>query len=672
MKKEDIIQAINEVDDDLLESAQQARTGHIKKNKQSSMIRRTVISLTAMAAVIAAVMITNRRKPEETDPVTAVTPTPEISEPGEKAVLTLSHQNTAGTGMSVVMYPDLKEEPDYNPWNDSMNLTELPVYRRNMSITGSIWGPGEEELRSILKETADWFGFTLTEETVYKAGEYDERHRTYDHVPGVEDGTVLYIKAESEEAQLTCYGSGEVTVFFHEGHEPHVPQSLKMNVYDLSEEEAEKTAQYLADTYGGLLGEEETAWDIGGDYGYNRQPSEELGEKEGLFRIRHYWFWKKGNSDAETVVNSALNDLQIWGFDPDDDTLITGIRLRNRLRAYQKTDEYPLISAEEAYEQLLAGNCIANAGGILPDEKTETGNIDMVYRDDPSSQYVYPCYLFYMDITDALKEKHMMEIDGVRQYGLYWVPAIDPVYYEWSDEPSVPEEDVTPGTQRPEETVLPESAADAPPEPAETPAPQQPEETITPEPEITAVSNSISIIRSTQETSWYCSVACTQMILSRFGIYKEQNSLAAELNTYAPGIREDGIRGTYDTDVARVLNDYLFGGQPQKDTDGGYRVQPVSESFVQSEYSKFISRMRKNIDDGYPSILQVRVCDVYGGSTTENHNVIVSGYEEKDGNLCFTIVDPYFGGPSGTGLNTFSASALFSAIVNSVEPSYIW
>lgn len=647
MIKEDIIQAINEVDDDLLESAQQARTGYIKKNKQSSMIRRTVISLTAMAAVIAAVMITNRRKPEETEPVAAVTPTPEISEPGEKAVLTLSHQSTAGTGMSVVMYPDLKEETDYNPWNDSMNLPELPVYRRNMSITGSIWGLGEEEMRSILKETADWFGFTLTEETVYKAGEYDERHRTYDHVPGVEDGTVLHIKAESEEAQLTCYGSGEVTVFFHEGHEPHVPQSLKMNIYDLSEEEAEKTAQYLADTYGGLLGEGETAWDIGGDYGYNRQPSEELGEKEGLFRIRHYWFWKKGNSDAETVVNSALNDLQILGFDPDDDTLITGIRLRNRLRTYQKTDEYPLISAEEAYEQLLAGNCIANAGGILPDEKTETGNIDMVYRDDPSSQYVYPCYLFYMDITDALKEKHMMEIDGVRQYGLYWVPAIDPVYYEWSDEPSVLEEDVTPGTQRPEETI-------------------------TPEPEIPVVSNSISIIRSTQETSWYCSVACTQMILSRFGIYKEQNSLAVELNTYAPGIREDGIRGTYDTDVARVLNDYLFGGQPQKDTDGGYRVQPVSESFVQSEYSKFISRMRKNIDDGYPSILQVRVCDVYGGSTTENHNVIVSGYEEKDGNLCFTIVDPYFGGPSGTGLNTFSASALFSAIVNSVEPSYIW
>ena len=40
MKKEEIIQAVNEVDDDLLESVQQARLSYTEKNRQSSMSER--------------------------------------------------------------------------------------------------------------------------------------------------------------------------------------------------------------------------------------------------------------------------------------------------------------------------------------------------------------------------------------------------------------------------------------------------------------------------------------------------------------------------------------------------------------------------------------------------------------------------------------------------------
>ncbi|MBQ9823740.1 MAG: C39 family peptidase [Solobacterium sp.] len=667
MKKEEIIQAVNEVDDDLLESVQQARLSYTEKNRQSSMIRKAVISLTAMAAVIAGVMIINRKRPEEQEPVAAETPdpVPDIDGQGEKVTLALSHKLTTAAGLSVVMYPDLKEETDYNPWDESMNLQELPVFERNLSVTGAAWDLSEEEMRALLKKYTDWFGYTVTGESVRKTGEYDKRHRTANHEPGVPDGTVLSVTFETAEAGFTCNGNGVTSIMFNQGYEPHIPEPLKMNVYDLSEEEAAETAEYLAETYGPLLDEGEMAWDIGGDFGYNAQPSEELGEKEGLFRIRQYWIYPKGNSDTETVLNYNYRKLLIYGHDQNDVTSIHGIRIEDRLQAYKKTADYPLISADQAYEQLLDGNCIANTGGIMPDENTEIGDMELVYFDGADSPYAYPAYLFSMDITDKLNRMQSLKIDGVRQYGLYWVPAIDPSYYQWTDDPFTPKEETPP--EQPEETVTPE-----PEQPQETVSPEPtPEPAETPEPPASSASNSISITRLTQETSWYCSVACTQMILNHFGIYKEQNSLAAEENTYAPGIREDGIKGTYDTDVARVLNQYIFGGQPVKETDGGYRVQPVSESFVQSEYSQFISRVKKNINDGYPSILQIRVCDVYGGSVTDNHNVIVSGYEDN-GSLYFTIVDPYFNGPSGNGVNTFRASDLFSAIVNSVEPSYIW
>lgn len=431
MKKEEIIRAINEVDDNLLESTQKARMKHKEKCTKTTMIRRTAIALCTFAVLVVAVILTDNRLPEQHESITGRTEEPAPDDRQERIVLYLSRHMTVGGGMSVVMYPDLKQETDWNPWDTSMDLKELPVYERNITPAGTAYDLGEEEMRAILHEYADWFGYILSEETVTRAGEYDEKDKAYSEVLGVEDGTALYISADSEEARFTCFGNGEVTVFFHKGHEPHVPQPLKMNIYDLSEEDAGKTAKYLADQYGSLLGEGKIRWDIGGDYGYNYQPSEELGEKEGLFRIRHYTFWPEGNNDTETIVNYGLCNLQIWGYDPQDETLISGIRIEDKRRAYQKTADYPLVSVQTAYEQLLAGNCIANAGGILPDENAKIGDVQLVYYDNASSHYVYPCYLFSMDITDALKEKYSMEIAGVRQYGLYWVPAIDPAYYKW-------------------------------------------------------------------------------------------------------------------------------------------------------------------------------------------------------------------------------------------------
>ena len=178
--------------------------------------------------------------------------------------------------------------------------------------------------------------------------------------------------------------------------------------------------------------------------------------------------------------------------------------------------------------------------------------------------------------------------------------------------------------------------------------------------------------RIIQEETYYCAVACGQMILDHFGISKSQQQLADEMNTYVPGERSDGIVGTYDADVARVLNAYVFGAQPESAYDAGYRVQPVSEYFVQSEYDTFVQRIMRNIDDGYPSILQIKVSSVYASSNHGNHNVLVTGYYKAGSDISFTILDPYYGGNSGTGCSDINALTLFRAIVASVEPSYIW
>ena len=162
------------------------------------------------------------------------------------------------------------------------------------------------------------------------------------------------------------------------------------------------------------------------------------------------------------------------------------------------------------------------------------------------------------------------------------------------------------------------------------------------------------------------------MILDHFGISTQQDSLARQMNTYKPGDRADGIIGTYDTDAAYVLNEYLFGVQPENAMDAGYRVQPVSTSFDQDEFDTFVRRMKRNIIDGYPSIIQIRVNSLYGSGGSSNHNVLVSGYEETDEGCVLTLCDPYYSGTEGKGISFMDAAHVFTSIVESKEPSYIW
>lgn len=412
MKKEEIMQAINEVDDDLLISAQKARRKHRQNQKHQSMIKTAVI-LTAAASLI--VVISWQMHHQTDNPTTIIEPGRDTE---EKTILTLNKTITDGMGMSVVMYPDIKKETDYNPWDISMNLSALPVYEKKTDSNGEPMDLSKEEMLSLLQEYADRFGFQITEEPLSSF---------------TAEGNTFSLTAKTKEAQLSCYADGEITVFFNKEYAPRIPESLKLNVDDLSKEEAEATATYLSEMFGYLLGEDETVWDIGGDFGYHYQPSEDLGEKEGLFRNRHYILYQKGCDDTETILNYAFHHMQIWGYDIDHPNQIDGIRILNKMSAYQETDEYPLISLEEAYEQLLKGYCIANAGGILPDADTETGDVQLVYWDNQICNYALPCYLFMMDITDALKEQIGLYIEGVRQYGLYYVPAIDPKYYKWTE-----------------------------------------------------------------------------------------------------------------------------------------------------------------------------------------------------------------------------------------------
>ncbi len=642
MKKEDLANALNEIDDDLLLSVQRARMTPVKKPFYQ---RKIVIALTAAMCVFAVMIATIPRPQRDLNDTSAV------SEPSSNGLLgsssnvkkpemiSLSHElyNTASSGFGIVLYPDLKAETDYNPWNEQMDLQTLPVFERIPSSAGIPYGLSEKEIQANLDYYSEYFGVHVKE--VNK-----------DRDP---EGNVYGLTAWCEEGTLSS-DSYETVLFLNQNHAVSLDEGISLN-HETDEQTAAKTMDYLHDQYADLFDSKEWAYDIGGDFTYDAR------------KIRNFVMYEKGASDEDTIVNYNLKKIVFGG--SEDGSQLDLIRVINEPAAYDTAGEYPLISADEAYEELLKGNCFANTNGIIPDENTEIADVQLVYMNNRAFEYVMPCYLFHADITDAAN-KVFSDLPGLRQYGLYYVPALSSEYITWTDEPlSIEKPQSTEASQTEEPETPSETAV-----PSEEPqASSQPAATEEPAAEVPGtVSNGITVYRILQQESYYCAVACAQMILNHFGIDRAQIDLAEEMNTYMPGERSDGIYGTYDTDVARVLSEYLFGAAPQNDTDAGYRVQPVSTVFDESEYSQFVSRIKRDIDDGYPSIIQIKVNSLYGGSTTVNHNVLVTGYEEGKDFTTLTLLDPYFNGNLGNGVSVYDASAVFQSIVESNKPSYIW
>ena len=633
MKKEDLIKALGEIDDDLLAAAQAQR---MKPPAKKPYMRKTFIGVLGMAAAVAAIAILFRPAEQDSGKGNVLSPNtvrnqPEETEQTEPEKIVLSHNlvNTGSAGLSIEMYPDLSKEPDYNPWSEQMDLKTLPVFERIPSDTGIPYGLSESRIQKNLDEYKVYFGFESDRTEVSHVSDIHQ---------GSDDNTVYLITAFGENGYLSSNGYGEILLNLNKNGEIALPEGITLSP-DASEEEAQKTAQYLYEQYGTLLNSDDWGYDIGGDYSFDGQ------------QIRTYRLYGKEKDDGNTILNYNFRQIIFGG--SEDGSHLSMIRIQNETEAYKNAGEYPLITLDEAYEQLYEGNYFANTNGVLIGRETEIGDAQLVYLNWRSFRYSLPCYLFKADITFKTKSFLPNLNDGLKAYGTYYVPAIDPSYIEWSDEAVLDDPVFAETIEKPEES-----------DPAETAEPVS--ENADPS------KAQIVLNRYIQKEGYYCTAACAQMILDRFGISTQQDSLARQMNTYKPGDRADGIVGTYDTDAAYVLNEYLFGVQPENVMDAGYRVQPVSTSFDQDEFDTFVSRMKRNIIDGYPSIIQVKVNSLYGSGGSSNHNVLVSGYEETDEGCVLTLCDPYYSGTEGKGISFMDAAHVFTSIVESKEPSYIW
>lgn len=315
-------------------------------------------------------------------------------------------------GFGGYMAYDISEVVNGNPWDDSASLETLPVYRNTASA--SVWPPEVteerlDEMTGFLKEIAARLGIPEDELVIA-----DDR-------PGTEKREAIEKKFEDtgETVPEELYGITRVTadlgnvkidVLYDMTAEIHFTPAEKLpEIYDFSHyasyDEMQAAAEYLKETYQDLLAMENPQSNIyGGDYDFYGQQFYSLGFYEGAGTLE------------EQIVQYNFNQAQFYC---DDEGNLFLVRI-SRPDLSEKIGDYPLIDREEAEAFLLEGTYLTAASYEISDPELIYGG-ELVYLNSEASGYFIPCYMFYAELPEE-------EENGLKHYGIYYVPAVDPSY----------------------------------------------------------------------------------------------------------------------------------------------------------------------------------------------------------------------------------------------------
>lgn len=333
----------------------------------------------------------------------------------DRAVLSLAGYGAdEGYGTGGHWAWDSAELVSGNPWREEMALTELPVYYNNLTYDEYLVpsGADAEAMRQRLLETAARFGLTDDEMTVLEGPRSAYIFRA--------DGT----RAELEVPQwLAVQGAGVrlevdqrlvVTATFTPALS--LPEEISFQ-WHASYEDMLAAADCLLETYGKLLNMEEPRADIsGGAYDVYGRQSYSLA------------FFDAGSSDEESVLNWSLNRVQLYPGDGEEAGKLAAIRFFQPDTSWY-LGSYPVIDSAEAKERLLAGCYVTSVSGPVPEEKDICG-VELVYRTGEHERYYMPWYRFCVELPEE------QQVDGMRTFGMYDVPAVVGEYLDLESMPS--------------------------------------------------------------------------------------------------------------------------------------------------------------------------------------------------------------------------------------------
>ena len=396
MKAEDISEALNEINEEYIESANEIRKPKAKKSNWVKWV--------SAAAAIAIICFAGAKIFYVNDPIVYA---PELDE-GETEyggltlpLLVYEAVDAVSYGFEGYMAYDVSELENGNPWNDDMVFETLPVFRNNSfnEIGIAYPGIGEEKMMEKLESSAKALDFEL--ENITKTLVSDFAAGT-----GFPNDAIYSISANFGSHTVEIESNGNITVMFNGFEGEELPDGYNFTHTNTTEGEAFETIAYLYENYSKIIGIEDATFVTSGDYSY-----------EGEF-IRNYSIYDFSGDELNDMLNFAFNKVQLA---PNDEGKLMLIRISDHLSLTEKIGDYPVISVEEATDMLLDGGYITTVPYEIPGKKY-ISKIELIYRGSIGENIWMPYYRFLVEIPELEQE------NGLKNFGAYYVPAIEMEY----------------------------------------------------------------------------------------------------------------------------------------------------------------------------------------------------------------------------------------------------
>lgn len=330
---------------------------------------------------------------------------PTDSPPDESSELPLLNAQFEGgdMGFEGLMLFDISESGTANPWTKNMVLETLPVYE-NLAYTDASGLPvylSENELLGI----AEGIAARLNADII--STEYD-RVDTAQLSPNtrLSGGEAYRLTAKTREYTILVSGNGDAVVEFN-------TQGVLFSDYT-SENEAKTIIGTLLEKYASLLSVDEPVIYTWCDYTFT-------GEQR-----RRYCVYENDTDPVQKILNYNFSLISLTPSEEGGELL--NVSFQNSLSCADKIGDYPIISSDAAREMLLNGEYITT----VPSEYLHDTGIseemiakeELVYRTGNANEIFMPYYRYYIE----LKERGVEMADGLKSYGVYYVPAVSAEY----------------------------------------------------------------------------------------------------------------------------------------------------------------------------------------------------------------------------------------------------
>lgn len=266
-------------------------------------------------------------------------------------------------------------------------------------------------MKAQLERYADMFGLTILSTETRWEEIYTENRQI-----------AIWVKAQTDNGELSIVASGNAS-YTPPREQARLPEGYRFTYSSTTDEEAMKTLAYLTELYSDVLGLVQPVAVTHGDYDFH-----------GKFD-RIYFIYDGAGTAEEVILNynfcrvgfasDEYGDAKDYSEKSEAGSL-RYLSQSNTLLLAEKLGDYPIITADEARELLLAGY---GQSSVPSDIATPTAenveHVELVYRDGPMEELLLPYYRFDVRLPDEPSRGSGL---GLKTYGVYYVPAVAAEY----------------------------------------------------------------------------------------------------------------------------------------------------------------------------------------------------------------------------------------------------